>query len=179
MILHHITLHYILSYHILLSLKMISANHRPDHCRHFSRNRDSVMISDEITDSLVSLLKVSYKNKISISVESLYYFKENQKGRKRSERRIRYKFLPKLLRSAVSKARGTLACVRSRMNEVSQVERFLSLKTYFLVRDDKHLIVQVFARFGKISGLVWSRHAYFGSTYGLAKIQTTARPNSP
>ena len=39
------------------------------------------------------------------------------------------------------------------MNEVSQVERFLSLKTYFLVRDDKHVIVQVFARFGKYQGL--------------------------
>ena len=62
---------------VLSSLKMISANQRPDYCRDFSRNRDSVMISDEITDSLVSLLKVSYKNITFISVESLYYFKEN------------------------------------------------------------------------------------------------------
>ena len=58
---------------------MISANHRPDYCYDFSRNRDSVMISVEITDCLVSVLKVSYKNKISMSVESLYYFTENQK----------------------------------------------------------------------------------------------------
>ena len=70
---------------------MISAYHRPDYCRDFSRNRDCVMISDEITDSLVSLLKVSLKNKISVSVKSLYYCKENQKGKKRNERRIRYR----------------------------------------------------------------------------------------
>ena len=72
-----------------------------------------------------------------------------------------------------------VARVRSRINEVSQVERFLFSKTHFLVRDDKRVIVQVFARFGEISGLVWSCHEYFGSTYGLAKIQTMARPNSP
>ena len=53
----------------LSSLKMIPANHRPDHCHDFSRNRDSVMISDEITDSLVSLVKVNYKNKICFSVQ--------------------------------------------------------------------------------------------------------------
>ena len=69
--------------------------------------------------------------------------------------------------------------MRSHMNEVSQVERFLFSKIHFLVRDDKHVIMQVFARFGEISGLVWSRHGYFGSTYGLAKMQTMARPNSP
>ena len=74
---------------------------------------------------------------------------------------------------------NVVACVRSRMNEVSQVERFLFSKIPFLVRDDKQVIVQVFARFGKISGLVWSCHGYFGLTYGLAKIQITVRPNSP
>ena len=62
----------------LSSLKMISANHRPDYCRDISRNRDSVMISDEIKDSLVSLLKVSC-------------FIESQKGRKRSDSSIIYK----------------------------------------------------------------------------------------
>ena len=64
-----------------------------------------------------------------------------------------------------------VARVRSHMNEVSQVERFLFSKIHFLVRDDKHVIVQVFARFGKISGLVWSRHGY--------TIQAMAGPNSP
>ena len=59
---------------------MISANHRPDYGRDFSRKRDSVMISDEITDSLVSLLKYSYKNKTSISVKFLYSFTEIKKG---------------------------------------------------------------------------------------------------
>ena len=39
-------------------------------------NWDSVMISDEIIDSFVSLLKISSKNKISISLESLYHFTE-------------------------------------------------------------------------------------------------------
>ena len=102
---------------------MISANHRPDYGHDFSRNRDSVMISDEITDNLVFLLKVSSKNKISISVESLYYFKENQKGKKRSDRRIRYKISAGTF-EGVSKARETLACVLSRMHEVSKVERF-------------------------------------------------------
>ena len=48
-----------------------------------------------------------------------------------------------------------VACVRSRMNEVSQVERFLFSKIHFLVKDDKHVIVQVFARFGEISGLAF------------------------
>ena len=47
-----------------------------------------------------------------------------------------------------------VACVHSRRNEVSQVERFLFSKIHFLVRNDKHVIVQVFARFGEISGLV-------------------------
>ena len=65
----------------LSSLKMISANHRPDYCRDISRNRDSVMISDEIKDSLVSLLKVSCKN----IIETLCCFIESQKGRKRSD----------------------------------------------------------------------------------------------
>ena len=102
---------------------MISANHRPDYCHDFSRNRDNVMISDEITDSLVFLLKVSSKNKISISVESLCYFKENQKGRKRSGGRIHYKISAEIFEE-VSKARETLACVLSCMNEVSKVERF-------------------------------------------------------
>ena len=60
---------------------MIPANRRPDHCRDFSRNRDSVMISDEITDSLVSLLKVNYKNIICFSMQSLYRFTENWKRR--------------------------------------------------------------------------------------------------
>ena len=75
---------------------MISANHRPDYCRDFSRNRDSVKISDEITDNLVSLLKVSYIIIISISVEPLCSFKENQKGRKRSDRHIRYKIFERV-----------------------------------------------------------------------------------
>ena len=91
---------------ILLSLKMISANRRPDYCRCFSRNRDSVMISDKITDSLVSLLKVSYKNKISVSVESLYYCKENQKGRKRSERRTRYRIPAKTFKECSLESAG-------------------------------------------------------------------------
>ena len=66
------------------------------------------MISDEIIDSLVSLLKVGYKNKISISVESLYYFKDNQKGRKRSDRRIHYKIPTKMFEGVQSSKRGKL-----------------------------------------------------------------------
>ena len=123
----------VVSYRRLSSLN-ISANHRPDYCRDSSRNRDSVMISDDITDSLASLLKVSYQNKIFISVESLHYFKENQKGRKRSDRHIITKFLPKRF-----KARKALACVRSCLNEVSQIERYLFSKVHILVRDDKHV----------------------------------------
>ena len=80
------------------------------------------MISDEITDSLVFLLKVSSKNKISISVESLYYFKENQKGRKRSDICIHYKISAETS-EGVSKAQETLACMLSCMNKVSKVER--------------------------------------------------------
>ena len=42
-----------------------------------------------------------------------------------------------------------------------------------------YVIVQVFARFGKISGRVWSNHGlYFGETVGRAKIPM-ARPNKP
>ena len=70
---------------------MISANHRPDYCRDFSRNRDSVMISDEIIDSLVSLFKVRSKNEISISMKLLYRFIENEATR------IHYKLSPKLI----------------------------------------------------------------------------------
>ena len=81
------------------------------------------MISGEITESLVFLLKVSSKNKIPINVESLYYFKENQKGRRRSDRRIHYKTSAETF-EGVSKARETPASVLSRMHEVSKVERF-------------------------------------------------------
>ena len=56
---------------------MISANHKVDYCRDFAQNRNSVMIANDITDTLVSLMKFSCKNKISISVESLYRFIEN------------------------------------------------------------------------------------------------------
>ena len=48
--------------------EMISANHKPDYCRVFSRNRGSVMT-------------VWFcKNKLSISVESLCRFTENLRG---------------------------------------------------------------------------------------------------
>ena len=108
-----------------------------------------------------------------ISMESLNRFIEIWKGRKRSDTRIHYKFPPKLI-FLRSPKRGKLVrvCV-SRMNYVFRVERFW----VFCYRDDKRVIVQVFARFRKISGLVWSHHGYFGLTYGLAKIQTIARPN--
>ena len=53
----------------------------------------------------------------------------------------------------------------SHMSKVSKVETFLFSKTHFLVRDDKHEIMQVFAGFRKISGFVWSRNGYFGSRY--------------
>ena len=51
-------------------------------------------------------------------------------------------------------------CVRAFMNEVSKVERFLFSKKQFLVRDDKDLIMQGFAQFRKMSGLVWSHCGY-------------------
>ena len=63
----------------LSSLKMISANHRPDCCRDFSRNRDSVMISDEIT---VSLLKVSCKNKNCYQRRIIVLLHKKLKGEK-------------------------------------------------------------------------------------------------
>ena len=56
-------------------------------------------------------------------MESVYYFKENQMGRKRSDRCIHYKISAETS-EGVSKGRETLACVLSRMNEVSKVERF-------------------------------------------------------
>ena len=71
--------------------------------------------------------------------------------------------------------------VRSRMKGASQAKRFC-LKIHFLVRDDKHVVVQVFARFGKISGLVhWSRRGYLGSTvntnHGSTKLALVFFPN--
>ena len=127
---------------------MNPANHRPDYGRDFSRNRDSIMIG------LISLLKVSCKSIISISMDSLYRITENGKGRKQSYTCIHYKSSPKtyLLKVYVrSSKRGkraracVRACVGSRMNEVSQVKKFLFSKIQFLVRDDKHVIVQVLA----------------------------------
>ena len=50
---------------------MISVNQRSDYFRDFSRNLDSVMISDDFTDSLVSLLKVSCKKKIFFLIISI------------------------------------------------------------------------------------------------------------
>ena len=46
-----------------------------------------------------------------------------------------------------SPKREKLVCARSRMNEISQVEIILFSKTtvQFLLRDDKHVIVQVLA----------------------------------
>ena len=85
-------------------------------------------------------------------MESLYYFKENRKGRKRSDRHIHYKILTKRLKKCSLQSAGN--------SEVSQVKRYLFLKIHFLVRDDKHVIVWVYARFWKISGRVWSRHGY-------------------
>ena len=56
-------------------------------------------------------------------------------------------------------------CVRAFTHEWSFSSREIFVfKIHFLLRDDKHAIVQVFARFWKIAGLVWSRHGYFGST---------------
>ena len=86
----------------------------------------SVMIPDKITDNLVSLLKVSYKNKISISVESLYRFKENQKGRKRSNTRIHYKIPTKTFEGVRVQSAGNL-----RMNEVSKSRDFYFQKHIF------------------------------------------------
>ena len=62
-----------------------------------------------------------------------------------------------------------VACVRSRMNEVSQVERFFFSKIHFLVKDNKHVqSCRFLLDSGKYQGL-----------FGLAKIQTMARLNSP
>ena len=80
---------------------MISANHRPDYCHDFSRNRDSVMISDEITDSLVFLLKVSSKNKISIRVwNHCITSKKIKRGEGEATDAFITKFLPKLLKES-------------------------------------------------------------------------------
>ena len=115
----------------LSSLKTISANHRSDYCHDFSRNCGSVVVSDEITVSLISLLKVICKIKLSISVESLYRFKENQKGRKRSDTHT------------LQNSRQNLSFERVRSPEL----RDFVFKTHFLVRDDKHVILQAFARY--------------------------------
>ena len=61
-----------------------------------------------------------------------------------------------------------VGCQESREQKV---KRFPELYLY--------VIVQVFARFGKISGRVWSSHGlYFGETVDRAKIPM-ARPNKP
>ena len=111
---------------------MISANHRPDYCRDFSRNRDSVMISDEITDSLVSVLKVSYKNKIFISVESLYYFKENQKGKNEATDTFITKFPPKRLKECSFQSAGN-SSVRAftRESSISSQEIIVFKNAFF------------------------------------------------
>ena len=51
----------------------------------------------------------------------------------------------------VEKQRKRCDCtLTERIIKVSQVERLLFSKIYFSVRDDKHVIAQVLARFGKI-----------------------------
>ena len=153
---------------------MISANHRPDYCRDVSRNRDSVIISDEITDSLISLLKVSCKNITFISMESLYIASQKIK---RGENKATHAFITNSYLLKVYDglpSAGNWYGVRSRMNEVSQESRnFCFQKIQVLVSDDTHVVVQVFARFGKISGLVWSCHGYFGSIYGKPWLDQT------
>ena len=95
---------------------MISANHRPDYCRDVSRNRDSVIISDEITDSLISLLKVSCKNITFISMESLYIASQKIKRgeNKATHAFITNSYLLKVYDATVSQARETgTACVHA------------------------------------------------------------------
>ena len=87
------------------------------------------MVSDEITDSLFSLLKVRYKDKSSISAESLYYFKENQKGEKtKRETHSLQNSHQSSLQSPV-----ILAFVR---------REIFVFKNTFLVRDDKHVKIK-------------------------------------
>ena len=87
------------------------------------------MISDDITNSFVPLLKAS------VGVEPLYRFIKKLKEEKTKQHtHITSNFPPKL---------------SFEVNEVSQVKRFLFSKL-FVVRDDKHFTVQVFARFRAI-----------------------------
>ena len=118
-----------------------------------------------ITDSLASFLKVSCKNKVSISMESRYRFTKKTKGEKTKRHAFIINFRQNLpCEGLPSPKRGkTCACVRSLMNGVSHIGRFLFSKIQFLVRDDKHVVMLVFAQFGKISGRVWLSYGlYFG-----------------
>ena len=59
--------------------------------------------------------------------------------------------------------------MNSRMNEASQVKRYLFSKIVFLLKDDKHVTDSRFMlNSGKYQGL-----------FGLAKIQTMARLTFP
>ena len=58
------------------------------------------------------------------------------------------------------------------MNEVSQVERFFFLKRCFLVRVEKHVIVQVLLNLGKYQGL-------FGLAMGILARPTVSPENKP
>ena len=82
---------------MLSSLKMILTNHGPDCCHDLSWNCNSVMISDDITDSLIFLLKVTCKNKIPISV-LLLYSNKIKRGENEATDRFISKFLARLLK---------------------------------------------------------------------------------
>ena len=71
-------------------------------------------------------------------MESIYSFIENKNWEKRSDHAFIINYRPN-------------TWIRLRINEVSQVERFLFSKLHLLVRDDKDVIVQTLPRFGKVS----------------------------
>ena len=73
---------------LLSYLRMISASHRPaNYCRDFfTKARYSVMISDNITDSVVSLLKVSCKNKFLSAWNNNVSLDRKPKGEKTKRR---------------------------------------------------------------------------------------------
>ena len=116
------------------------------------------MISDDITKQFRSSLESQRTRGAIVSLH-----KKLKEEKTKQHTHITSNFPPKL---------------SFEVNEVSQVKRFLFSKI-FVVRDDKHFTVQVFARFRAISRVVWSHNWYFGWTYGLTKIQTMFRPKSP
>ena len=134
---------------------MISANRRPDYsrqCHDFRQNHRVWFLSRKLATEM--LFRSAWNHCITS--------KKIKMGENEATDTFITKFLQKRLKDCSLKSAGN-SSVRAFTHEWSCSSREIF---------DKQVIVQVYARFWKMSGLVWSRYEYFGSNtnHGSTKL---------